>query len=66
MPTTNGVNGASPTIGLAKPTFPAHASTKEYAASLDAEDPLRDFRGKFIVPSKANIVSKKLAKPGKS
>lgn len=48
-----------------KPTFPENAATKEYAASLDAADPLRAFRDKFIIPSKANIASKKLAKPGK-
>lgn len=49
-----------------KPTFPENAATKEYAASLDAADPLRAFREKFIIPSKANIASKKLAKPGLS
>lgn len=47
-----------------KPEFPADADTKEYAASLDAADPLRGFRDEFIIPSKANIASKKLAKPG--
>lgn len=46
------------------PTFPENAATKEYAASLDATDPLRGFRDQFIVPSKANIATKKLAKPG--
>lgn len=49
-----------------KPVFPHDAATKEYAASLDAADPLRGFREKFIIPSRANIASKKLAKPGKS
>lgn len=44
--------------------FPAEAATKEYAASLDSSDSLAAFREKFIVPSKANIASKKLAKPG--
>lgn len=44
--------------------FPAEAATKEYAASLDSSDSLAVFREKFIVPSKANIASKKLAKPG--
>lgn len=47
-----------------KPAFPAEAATQEYAASLDAADPLREFRDKFIIPSKANLATKKLAKPG--
>ncbi|GKZ33100.1 kynureninase (L-kynurenine hydrolase) [Aspergillus brasiliensis] len=46
--------------------FPAEAATEEYAASLDSSDSLAAFRDKFIVPSKANIASKKLAKPGLS
>ena len=58
--TTNGV-----TKDVSKPAFPANAASKEYAASLDAEDPLKHFRSKFIIPSKANIACKKLAKPGK-
>ncbi|KAJ5937226.1 Kynureninase 2 [Penicillium verhagenii] len=49
-----------------KPVFPAEAASKEYAASLDATDPLRELRDLFIIPSKANLSSKKLAKPGKS
>ncbi|GFF26622.1 kynureninase 2 [Aspergillus udagawae] len=51
---------------LSKPEFPANAASKEYAASLDAADPLAGFRDKFIIPSKANIASTKLAKPGLS
>ena len=54
-------NGIKPS----KPVFPADADTKEYAASLDAADPLRGFRDEFIIPSKANIASKQLAKPGR-
>ncbi len=46
-----------------KPAFPENAASKEYATSLDAADPLGAFRRKFIVPSKANLASKKLAKP---
>ncbi|KAA8648865.1 hypothetical protein EYZ11_009829 [Aspergillus tanneri] len=46
-----------------KPTFPRDATKKDYAASLDAADPLAAFRDKFIVPSKANINCRKLAKP---
>ncbi|KAL2870421.1 kynureninase [Aspergillus lucknowensis] len=49
-----------------KPAFPENATSKEYAASLDAADPLASFREKFIIPSKANIASKKLAKPNLS
>ncbi|KAE8380299.1 pyridoxal phosphate-dependent transferase [Aspergillus bertholletiae] len=51
---------------LSKPVFPENAGSKEYAASLDAADPLASFREKFIIPSKANINSTKLAKPGLS
>ena len=53
-----------PSIVQMKPTFPDNAATREYAASLDAADPLGSFRHKFIIPSKANITAKKLAKPG--
>lgn len=49
---------------MSKPVFPAEAGTKEYAATLDAADQLAGFRDKFIIPSKANIATKKLAKPG--
>lgn len=47
-----------------KPVFPSNAGTKEYAESLDAADPLHWFRDKFIIPSKANLKTMKLAKPG--
>ncbi|KAL2818489.1 pyridoxal phosphate-dependent transferase [Aspergillus cavernicola] len=49
-----------------KPVFPENAASKEYAASLDAADPLAGFREKFIIPSKANIASTKLTKPNLS
>ncbi|KAJ5093334.1 Kynureninase 2 [Penicillium angulare] len=62
MTGSNGTNG----VKVTKPTFPAEAATKEYAASLDAQDPLRELRDQFIIPSKANLASKKLAKPGLS
>ncbi|KAJ5584187.1 Kynureninase 2 [Penicillium hispanicum] len=55
------MNGAA-----AKHVFPAEADSKEYAASLDKADPLRALRDQFIIPSKANLASKKLAKPGLS
>lgn len=61
---TGAATGASLAIRSSKPVYPENAATKEYAASLDASDPLKDFRNKFIIPSKANINSKKLAKPG--
>lgn len=47
-----------------KPTFEGDSNTLEYAKALDAKDPLRSFRDKYIIPSKANIKSKVLAKPG--
>jgi kynureninase len=52
-------------LKMAKPTFPSEANTQEYAQSLDAKDHMRSFREKFIIPSKANLKAKKLAKPGK-
>jgi hypothetical protein len=53
-------------LKMAKPSFPSEANTKEYAQSLDAKDHMRSFREKFIIPSKANVKSKRVAKPGKS
>lgn len=52
-------------IKTPKPAFPAEAASKEYAASLDAADPLNHLRDEFIIPSKANLACKKLAKPGR-
>ncbi|CAG8952968.1 hypothetical protein HYFRA_00007684 [Hymenoscyphus fraxineus] len=46
-----------------KPTFPAEANTLEFAQSQDAKDPLRSYRQKFIVPSKANTKTKSVVKP---
>jgi kynureninase len=41
------------------PPLPYHddirAFTKEYAESLDAQDPLRKFRDEFIIPSKKDL-----------
>ena len=51
---------------LAKPVFPPGADAEQYAQSLDKEDHLRSFRDKFIIPSKENIKTKKLEKPGTS
>jgi hypothetical protein len=44
--------------------FPSNATSRQYAESLDRADPLRSFREKFIIPSKANLKTTKLAKPG--
>ncbi|KKY25490.1 putative l-kynurenine hydrolase [Phaeomoniella chlamydospora] len=46
--------------------FPEDADTEAFAQRLDDEDPLHSFRDKFIIPSKANLRSAKLAKPGLS
>lgn len=45
-----------------KHTFPEHADSAEYARSLDYSDPLRAFRAKFIIPSKAALKTKTLSK----
>lgn len=37
------------------------ASTREYAEALDAQDPLRQFREEFIIPSKQDLKRKSLA-----
>lgn len=46
--------------------FPPEADTVEYARSQDAKDPLRHLRSEYIIPSKANLKARKLAKPGLS
>ena len=38
------------------------ALTRKYAETLDANDPLKHLRKEFIVPTKANLKSKTLAK----
>lgn len=47
------------------PPFPYHDDirtyTKEYAEALDAQDPLRQFRDEFIIPSKKDLKRKTLA-----
>jgi kynureninase len=47
-----------------KPSFPPEANTLQYAQSLDSKDYLRSFREKFIIPSKSNMKSKRVVKPG--
>ena len=54
------------TENMEKLAFSKEAGTQKYAQCLDSEDPLRSFRDKFIIPSKANFKSKNLAKPGPS
>jgi len=46
--------------------FPDDANTLEYARSQDAKDPIRYLRSEYIIPSKANLRARKLAKPGLS
>jgi kynureninase len=55
-----------PLAEQSKPTckFPSNASSSEYAESLDVADPLKSFRDQFIIPSKANLKTTRLAKPG--
>lgn len=36
------------------------AYTREYAEALDAQDPLRQFRDEFIIPSKQDLKRKTL------
>ena len=38
-------------------------STRQYAESMDAQDPLRHLRKEFIIPTKADLKRKTLAKP---
>ncbi|KAK4942100.1 Kynureninase (L-kynurenine hydrolase) [Elasticomyces elasticus] len=44
-----------------KHSFPNDADSEEYARSLDSADPLRGFREKFIIPSKASLKRKSLS-----
>lgn len=43
-----------------KQVFPDSADIEEYARSLDAQDPLRHFREKFIIPTKTSLKRKSL------
>ena len=38
------------------------AHTKEYAERLDSQDPLRQLRNEFIIPTKADLKRKTLTK----
>lgn len=46
--------------------FPAEANSLEYAQSQDTKEPLRHLRDEYIIPSKANLKARKLAKAGLS
>ena len=47
-------------------SFPAEADSLEYAKSQDTKDPLHHLRSEYVIPSKANLKARKLAKPGLS
>ncbi|RVX70188.1 Kynureninase 2 [Exophiala mesophila] len=57
--TTQAFNPSS----MSKTTFPENGDTAEYAQSLDASDPLRQYRDKFLIPSKSSLKSTTLSKP---
>jgi kynureninase len=44
----------------------AHVYTREYAASLDSQDPLHHIRNEFLIPSKADLKSTTLVTQGQS
>lgn len=46
-----------------KHAFPENGGRAEYAKSLDASDPLREFRNKYIIPSKTSLKATSLSKP---
>jgi kynureninase len=41
-----------------------HVYSREYAVSLDAQDPLRHMSKEFFIPSKAELKSKSLPEAG--
>lgn len=43
---------------------PVWAQTREYAAFLDSQDPLKHIRKEFLIPSKADLKSKTLVTQG--
>ncbi|KAG9232435.1 kynureninase [Amylocarpus encephaloides] len=57
---------ATETPRAEKPIFSADANSLEYARSLDAKCHMREFRSKFIIPSKEHTKSKKAVKVVKS
>lgn len=49
---------------MTKPHSDGDIITSEYAERLDEQDPLRDFRNEFIIPTKADLKRKTLVKSG--
>ena len=43
-----------------------HVDSREYAVSLDAQDPLRHLRREFLIPSKEQLKSESLPEAGKT
>lgn len=43
--------------------FPEEADTLDYAQSQDTKDPIKSLRSEYIIPSKANLKARVLAKP---
>lgn len=43
-----------------------HVSSREYAVSLDAQDPLPSIRDQFLIPTKASLRAESLSEAGKS
>ncbi len=43
-----------------------HVYSKEYAVSLDAQDPLNQTRSEFLIPSKAQLKAESLPQAGKN
>jgi kynureninase len=42
-----------------------HVLSREYAVSLDAQDPLRHLQDEFLIPSKAQLKATSLPEAGK-
>ena len=55
------VNAMASTEGESK-----HVDSREYAVSLDAQDPLRHLREEFLIPSKEQMNSESLPEAGKT
>lgn len=60
------IESETPMLSSMTSKFPTEAHTEDYARSLDAQDPLRSFREKYIIPSKASLKSTTLSKPDQS
>ncbi|PMD28403.1 kynureninase 1 [Hyaloscypha hepaticicola] len=51
---------------MASPDQNPHVSSREYAVSLDAQDPLRHLRAEFLIPSRAQLKAKSLPEAASS